>query len=167
MVVVKPDKGCLRVLDPERPELWPADRVATSRAAGTDPTRVIGEPPAVAGREPALGPEPDHGWCHAYETIELAVSRGDLAGARTIADGALQAQLTPEVGEEWIPFAEALLRTGGTDDAAHVLASVVADPGARTSLCAFVARVAADTNTFDADARREVELPSIRSACPG
>jgi hypothetical protein len=162
MVVVKPPKGCLRVLDPERPELWPANRVAASRAAATDPARVIGDAPAVPGREPALGPEPEHGWCHAYETIELALSRGDLAGARSIADDALRAQLGPEVGEEWIAVAEALLRTGDPSRAATLLTTaVLTDAGAAGPVCRFTARVGTDTTTFDDAARR-----AVADVCP-
>ncbi len=149
VVMVKPEDGCLRVLDPARRETWPSSRVATAEGRRSRPDRAIATPtPDPGGTDGMDGietvPEAARGWCHAYETVERALADNDVAQARRIADAARREGLAPTLGEEWLPLAEAYLRDGDAASAASILTTAAAMPGTGQALCTFADRVGND-----------------------
>jgi hypothetical protein len=155
VVMVKPERGCLRVLDPKRPETWPSSRMGDAEGRRSRPDRAIVAPAERTDRLETI-PEAEHGWCHSYETVERALADGDVAGARRIADAARQQGLAPALGEEWLPFAEAYLRDGDAATAASILTTAAAMPGTGQALCTFADRIA-DDQSLPASAREVAE----------
>lgn len=157
VVVAKPPTGCLRVLDPARPELWPASRIPLAEVPRSRPGSVIERPARRDMTEPSVFGDRAPDWCTAFETVDGALADGDLDRARSIAEDTMRRRLTPAAGEEWIPFAETFLRMGDTNRARELLDRAAAAPGTNRSLCAFADRVASNgpdgtDAEFDADA---------------
>ncbi len=139
VVAVKPAVGCLRILDPMRPELWVGSPVAQSMALRSTPSRVA-VATAPDGADPTLEPEPPSGWCYQFQRLTAALAREDLEAALAAVDRIEAQELTPMASDEWVPVAEALLLAGRESEALSVLDLALEDPSAAVAVCGFIDR---------------------------
>jgi hypothetical protein len=145
MIWLSPSGSTLWFVDPvrdEQPEMTPLTRAA--RALSNPNAVVLPEPANSQLRPPSgiFGEEPRHGWHFFFQKICLARQFDKWQIATALADSARQLHLKPEDESEWLPFVEAYLMAGRSDDA-RVLVTGLAreDPRLRTLLVDMMDRV--------------------------
>lgn len=145
VIWLSPAGTTLWFVDPvrdEQPEMTPLTRAA--RALSNPNAVVMPEPVNSQPRPPIdiFGEEPRHGWPYFFQKVCLARQFDKWQLAAALADSARQRSLKPEDKSEWLPFVEAYLMVGRSDDA-RVLVTKLAkeDPRLRTPLVDMLDRV--------------------------
>ena len=120
VVIYKEADGCLRVLDSvyNNAETVPgASFYLVDAIALSDPSLILTNAPAPAMDKTLFSTEPTHGWCYTYAQAEIARQAGDWEKAVKLYKEAQQAELSPALPVEYLPFIEAFARTGDMDTA--------------------------------------------------
>ena len=135
------DNSCLRVINPDAPllpldiesRLHPVlafsevDQIQLATRASVPPGSIFGD-------------EPVHDWCFYYQSGELARQGRDWEGVEKLGDEARAARLKPIYLAEWLPFLEAYVRVGRTDDARELAVKIASDGVLRHEICDALAR---------------------------
>ena len=120
LVVLVPDHGCLRVLDPalgDEQNYEKESNFLTQAIPYSKPTQIITDAPQPTLPAPPFSAEPGHGWCYFYEKADLARQVGDWQAIVQLATKAKSLGYQPEDPMEWLPFIEAYARSGDTEQA--------------------------------------------------
>lgn len=119
VVIYKEADGCLRVLDPiyNNAETVPGASFYLIDAIPLSNPELI-----LADTEPELdktifGDEPEHGWCFVYAHAEIARQAGDWEEVTKLYKEAQNAELSPALPVEYLPFIEAFAMTSDMDTA--------------------------------------------------
>ncbi len=137
LIMSKPsENSCLHVINGARLELpFIEDPLVQDIASYSRADLILPDAPPHTPASEIFGDEPEHAWCYYYQKIDLARQRGDWEEAARLADQAEKLGLKPADRSEWLPVAEAYLRTAQTQKAAQVAKKIKADKSLRLSLC--------------------------------
>lgn len=120
VVIYKEAGGCLRVLDPVygNAETVPgASPLLINAIRLSDPSRIVADAAAPALDKTIFGGEPPRGWCYFYAKAELARQQGKWEEVVRLYRQAQREGLHPGLPAEYLPFIEALARSGDMDAA--------------------------------------------------
>ncbi|NWF65113.1 MAG: hypothetical protein HXY38_12500 [Chloroflexi bacterium] len=128
VVIYKEADGCLRVLDPlyNNVETVPgASFYLIDAIPLSNPDLIITDAPTPVMEKNLFGEEPSHGWCYTYTKAEIARQNGDWEEVVKLFKEAQQAELSPALSVEYLPFIEAFAVTGDSDMALKLSERVV------------------------------------------
>ncbi len=128
VVIYKEADGCLRVLDPvyNNAETVPgASFYLVDAISLSNPNLILTDAPMLEMESSLFGDEPSHGWCYTYAKAEIARQAGDWEEIAKLYKEAQQAELSPALPVEYLPFIEAFARTGDMDTALKLTERVV------------------------------------------
>lgn len=120
VVIYKEADGCLRVLDPiyNNAETVPgASFYLIDAIPLSNPNLILSDAPMPAMEPSLFGDEPSHGWCYIYSQAEIARQAGNWDEVVKLYKEAQQAELSPALPVEYLPFIEAFALTGDMDTA--------------------------------------------------
>ena len=128
VVIYKEADGCLRVLDPvyNNAETVPgASFYLVDAISLSNPNLILTDAPMLEMESSLFGDEPSHGWCYTNAKAEIARQAGDWEEIAKLYKEAQQAELSPALPVEYLPFIEAFARTGDMDTALKLTERVV------------------------------------------
>ncbi len=147
LVVLVPENGCLRVLDPALGDEETYEKESsflTSAIPLSDPARILTASPTLQLPVPPFIPEPSPSWCYYYEQAELARQKGEWQKIMELESEAALQGYQPEDALEWLPFIEAQARMGDVNRAMDRSRLVLRElPRAKKGLCSVWTRVGA------------------------
>jgi hypothetical protein len=147
IVILVPENGCLRVLDPGLGDVVTYEkesRFLVEAIPYSDTSRIAVDASQPELASPPFIREPDHTWCYYYEKAELARQSADWEAIVALARDAGASGHQPEDGIEWLPFIEAYAHTGATDQAVSLSRQTLRDAArVRKGLCQVWERVQA------------------------
>jgi hypothetical protein len=118
-ILNRSSRGCLQVLTDSYYQGEPGLSFEENQLFGLgDPTLVLqnGQPMPTN----VFGSEPEHNWCYYYQKAELARQFNDWDKVLSLLDSAVEKQLVPNYGPEYLPFIDALVRTNDWAKAARI-----------------------------------------------
>lgn len=116
-------------------------------------------PETVAAPPTAIGPEPEHGYCYAFQQLRKAQQVGDRGAMASIVADIRERDLKPEDPFDYIPVVTALSSLGETDAAIEAAEIVLRHESNRTFLCDQLNRTVDDENARDLKTHLACELP--------
>jgi hypothetical protein len=128
VIIYKEADGCLRVLDPiyNNAETVPGASFYLQDAISlSNPNLILTNTSLPEMDTTIFGSEPSHGWCYTYTKAEIARQNGDWATVAKLYKEAQQAELSPTLPVEYLPFIEAFALTGDPDMALKLSERVV------------------------------------------
>ena len=138
------ESSCVHFLDGQRPEIpVAADGLVRSLAPYSDVGRIDVSKTAAPSVPELFGPEPDHGWCYAYQRASLARQRGDWDEVLRLAQLVEDERLRPGDRSEWLPFLEGYVAAGQLDQAGQIAARIRYREEIRHGLCDRIAEAPA------------------------
>ncbi|MGE5251244.1 MAG: hypothetical protein ACM3QS_13645 [Bacteroidota bacterium] len=145
VVMLIPERGCLRVLDPalqDQVTYEKESKYLTEAVPLSDPSRIQVDAVPRLPPAPPFDREPAHTWCFYYEKSELARQKGDWEQILHLEEEARSLGYVPEEALEWLPFIEAHARLGDIQSAARLSREAIkAQARARKGVCAVWERV--------------------------
>jgi hypothetical protein len=148
LVILVPERGCLRVLDSSLGDETTYEKESpflTRAIPLSDPSLIITDAPPLHLPGPPFIREPGHSWCYFYAQAELARQRSDWQHILEMEDEAASSGYEPEDVFEWLPFIEAHARSGNIQHAIDLSRAALKElPRVRKGLCNLWARVAAE-----------------------
>lgn len=167
LVLLVPENGCLRVLDPALGDAETYEKESpflTQAIPLSDPTRILTEAPALTLPAPPFVPAQEPDWCAYYEQAELARQRGDWASMIALEQAAMAGNLEPQDPLEWLPFIEAQARVGSLEQAVELSQRAIrAVPRTKKGVCSVWERVQAGVPARASDAARTItELQCVQ-----
>ncbi len=120
LVILVPENGCLRVLDPALGDAETYEKESNFLIQAipySHPSRIVTEAPPPKLPNPPFINEPAHTWCYFYEQAELARQNEAWEKITELAKQAAALGYKPEDVFEWLPFIEAEAHTGNLDEA--------------------------------------------------
>jgi len=134
--------SCVHFLDGRRPEFpLEADGLVRSLAPYSNTSLIDLRQAPILELPGLFGPEPGHGWCTFYQQASQARQRGDWAEVLRLAVVVEDGDHRPLDRSEWLPFLEAYVAAGRTDQAAEIASRIGYDEEIRHSLCDAIANV--------------------------
>lgn len=128
VVIYKEADGCLRVLDPiyNNADTVPgASFYLIDAIPLSNPNLILSNAPMPTMEPSLFGNEPSHGWCYTYSQAEIARLAGNWDEVVKLYKEAQQAELSPALPVEYLPFIEAFALTGDMDTALKLSERVV------------------------------------------
>ncbi|HNB37393.1 MAG TPA: hypothetical protein PK414_14300, partial [Anaerolineales bacterium] len=127
VVIYKEADGCLRVLDPvyNNAETVPGASFYLIEAIPLSNPNLILSDAKPEMDKTLFGNEPKHGWCYFYAKAEIARQMGDWNKVVKLYKEAQNAELTPGLPVEYLPFIEAFALTGEMDTAVKLTERVI------------------------------------------
>ena len=127
VVIYKEADGCLRVLDPvyNNAETVPGASFYLIEAIPLSNPNLILSDAKPEMDKTLFGNEPKHGWCYFYAKAEIARQMGDWNEVVKLYKEAQNAELTPGLPVEYLPFIEAFARIGEMDTAVKLTERVI------------------------------------------
>jgi len=153
--------GCLRILDPSRPEEWvnlPQSLVDASSLARPE---LVESSSAATARPPAnfFNAEPAHQWCYDFEKADLARQGEDWAKVASLGDAALKLPLQAQEPVEYFAFIEGYARSARLEQAEALSQTAAAKSGLlKPNLCALWHRLGKTADLQPAAARQQLKL---------
>ncbi|HVN16972.1 MAG TPA: hypothetical protein VMT73_14610 [Anaerolineales bacterium] len=120
LVILVPENGCLRVLDPALGDAETYEKESNFLLQAipySNPSQIITNASQPNLPNPPFINEPSHTWCYFYEKAELARQTGDWEEIVKLAKQAGSLGEKPEDVFEWLPFIEADAHTDNLDEA--------------------------------------------------
>lgn len=142
--------GCLQILDLEYansgilPNLTQleADAIPLSNLSqiitDTDSSKT---PPADL-----FGPEPPHSWCYYFEKADLARQKKYWQAIIRLAEEAKSRNLRPRNPSDWLPFIEAYIRSGDSENAKSLMDASLRDEKYLPGICYSLNRISKDAD---------------------
>ncbi len=160
VVIYKEADGCLRVLDPvyNNVETVPgASFYLLDAIPLSNPELILtDENPEVD--KTIFGVEPEHGWCYTYAKAEIARQAGNWKEIVKLYKEAQQAELSPTLPVEYLPFIEAFALTGDMDTALKLSERVVkSQPLLCPAMSTLWARVSGEADVSQAESLLQKE----------
>ncbi|MEN9562156.1 MAG: hypothetical protein RIR73_400 [Chloroflexota bacterium] len=155
VIIYKEAEGCLRVLDPiyNNAETVPGasfyllDAISLSK-----PDLILTNASLPKMDTTIFGSEPSHGWCYTYAQAEVARQNGDWATVAKLYKEAQQAELSPTLPVEYLPFIEAFALTGDPDMALKLSERAVkSQPLLCPAISTLWARVSGEVDVLQAE----------------
>jgi hypothetical protein len=128
-------QSCVHVLEQDLPESGVSSGALVQSIASFsrgDRIRTEDKPAALPR---LLGRESAHGWCWYYQSAALARQRGDWNAVVALGDEAHRLGLAPEDPTEWMPFFQAYLNLGRSNQGRAVADSILAAPVLAQQIC--------------------------------
>lgn len=157
--------ACLKVIDPNQPELsdvLPLPTIALSLAQ-IDPILYSSAqaqfPVNIFGAQ-------KKDWCYYFEQADLARQKKNWQTAASFADEAAQKRFTPSHDSEWLPFIEAYIYLDRYEDASRLI-NLIKDGQLSTSkklICGFIGRISTDSLAGNNPARNEFLQNSLQQS---
>ena len=137
--------GCLRILDPMRPEEWINMPVALTEASSLARPELVRTQSNDAVRPPKnyFNPEPAHQWCYYFEKADLARQARDWAQVASLGEKALILPVQAQDAGEFFVFIEGYARAGKLAQSNQITQTVLdKNPPLKPNLCALWRRLA-------------------------
>ncbi|GAB4542949.1 MAG: hypothetical protein Fur002_14130 [Anaerolineales bacterium] len=138
LVISQPaPSSCAHIIDGRQPLISTNDPASVILVAERSNLQNIhlnappAEPPAWM-----FGKEPPREWCYYYESVELALQRGEWEQAADLSKKAESLQLTPEDRSEWLPLLYAYARTGDETRVKQTASKINREKALRLQACA-------------------------------
>ncbi len=152
--------GCLRIITSEdllQPKLANDEamlfKLSKPELINTHPQKAVTPPTSV------FGPEPAHGWCYAFQKMELARQEQNWSEAARLADEAAANSLSPKTPLEYTPVILAYMHTDQTEKALQAsLRAQQMDKEQTTFLCSLW------KSKLDALSGKQADLERARAA---
>jgi hypothetical protein len=111
--------GCLRIIDPKQPNLFPAMPARLDYAVSiSHPNQIILDPEKpVSPPVEIFDSEPPHTWCYYFEKADLARQQGDWQKVVELGEQAFQKEFSPEDSLELLLYADGYAMTGDWQNA--------------------------------------------------
>lgn len=120
LVILVPENGCLRVLDPALGDAETYEKESSYLLQAipySHPSQIVTNASQPKLPNPPFISEPSHTWCYFYERAELARQTGDWEEIVRLARQAAALSYKPDDVFEQLPFIEADAHTGRVDEA--------------------------------------------------
>jgi hypothetical protein len=145
-------RSCLHVLDGKRFEQTISEPFEVQLAAKYSDVELINaEGAPVIPSSAIFGPEPPHGWCYFYQSIDLARQKMDWLAASNFADQAILLGLEPSDVSEWLPALEAYIHINDTQKAKQIARLIRADKHVLQSICEQMKALQSQPAGYDRD----------------
>lgn len=154
---------CLWVLGPndlDNPELGALARqmIPLSNFGRISAESEPGFPPAAI-----FGEEPAHTWCYYFQKAELHRQLGDWQAVASLGDQAVEAGMSPNDEQEWLPFIEGYAHAGRWDRAISLSETVSAKTKYQARLCNLWNRIDSEV---PAGAEKDTALQALHAGLP-
>jgi len=127
---------CIRILAPEDSSLRFLPEKVADAAKISKLERVLPVTMGQAVPPDVFLPEPDHGWCYAFQKADLAFQNKDYQTVITLYEQSLAAGLSQRDASELLPFLKAYAALGNEEEAEKMVDSLISEPENRPVLCA-------------------------------
>ena len=165
LVILVPQNGCLRVLDPALGDAQNYEKESgflTQAIPLSKPSQVIADTSPLTLPDPPFSHEPVHTWCFYYEQADLARQVGDWENILKLEQQASSTGYTPKDPFEWLPFIEAQARVGDMDHAMDLSRDAFkASPRVRKGLCNLWERVGTSLDSAEAASQMQGEFDCL------
>lgn len=137
LVMSQPTLGsCVHVMNAAQPLISEYDPVDVSLVAPQSKIEnVIMDAEPVSLPEYIYGREPERGWCHYFQSADLAAQLGDWERVAALGDEAIALDLGPEDRVEWLPFLKGYVITGNAEMLKQLSKRVIGEKSIRLQAC--------------------------------
>jgi hypothetical protein len=159
--------NCLKVVDPNQPELFPVLSIPTIALPLAHIEPIVFSPAQAQFPVNIFGNQ-QKDWCYYFEQADLARQTKDWPKVVSLGETAAQQGLKPSHDSEWLPFLEADVELERYDEASELITQIKGGqlPTSKILICGFIERVKNNPGTQNSLSRNEfLEKVSNENDC--